>query len=428
MVLELRRGSGRAAARAPGPDASRHRIWHGLGYCPGGSIGAALGDSQRLGRASLNVRTMRRPHAEVYHACEPRTSRHIGWLDGWDIWRCPDVPGRSAGVAIGIGAGVRRLRRRLSDRGRNPGRQGQDGRQQRRRPGLLRQPALAEVPVLGEVHLVLQRRRAPCRGTHVLQHLPDRPGLDLLDVAIGDGVYLDWLPTDWRIAGVDISRRSSTPAAAATAGRDVRLAQCEAEALPLADRQFDAVPEHRRLQLLQRPRGRPPRDGPRGPARRRSSISDEMPNLTDRMLGHKLGLPALDRWIVSRLMHLGDAFTDMVERVSRPRHPRDRAAACCPTPSSSRCGGASATSWSATPRSEAVAARSRSVVHDGRQEGSTVRFITLIVKNVLNRPVRTALDGLRAVGGDRGRGRSWSGSPGTSSGRSWRSTSRRRST
>jgi SAM-dependent methyltransferase len=43
-------------------------------------------------------------------------------------------------------------------------------------------------------------------------------------------------------------------------------------------------------------------------------ISDEMPDLTERMLGHKLGLPALDRWIVSRLMHLGDSFTDMVER------------------------------------------------------------------------------------------------------------------
>ena len=43
-------------------------------------------------------------------------------------------------------------------------------------------------------------------------------------------------------------------------------------------------------------------------------ISDEMPNLTERMLGHKLGIPGLDRWIVSRLMHLGDAFTDMVER------------------------------------------------------------------------------------------------------------------
>jgi hypothetical protein len=44
-------------------------------------------------------------------------------------------------------------------------------------------------------------------------------------------------------------------------------------------------------------------------------ISDEMPNLTDRMIGHKLGVPALDRWVVSKLMHLGDPFTDMVERL-----------------------------------------------------------------------------------------------------------------
>jgi hypothetical protein len=43
-------------------------------------------------------------------------------------------------------------------------------------------------------------------------------------------------------------------------------------------------------------------------------ISDEMPDLTERMIGHKLGVPGLDRWVVSRLMHLGDSFTDMVER------------------------------------------------------------------------------------------------------------------
>ena len=43
-------------------------------------------------------------------------------------------------------------------------------------------------------------------------------------------------------------------------------------------------------------------------------VSDEVPNLTDRMLGHKLGFPGADRWLVSRMMHLGDSFTDMVER------------------------------------------------------------------------------------------------------------------
>ena len=37
----------------------------------------------------------------------------------------------------------------------------------------------------------------------VLRHLPTAAGLDLLDVAIGDGVYLDWLPADWRIDNDD---------------------------------------------------------------------------------------------------------------------------------------------------------------------------------------------------------------------------------
>ena len=43
-------------------------------------------------------------------------------------------------------------------------------------------------------------------------------------------------------------------------------------------------------------------------------VSDEIPNLTDRMIFRKLGLPGFDRWIVSRMMKLGDDFTDMVER------------------------------------------------------------------------------------------------------------------
>ncbi len=150
----------------------------------------------------------------------------------------------------------------------------------------------------------------------VLRHLPDRPQLDLLDVAIGDGVYLDWLPRGWRIAGVDISRSQldACRRRAEAAGRDVRLAQCEAEALPIDDHRFDAVlsigafnyfndPEAslREMARVARP-GAP------------IVVSDEMPDLTDRMIGHKIGIPALDRWIVSRLMHLGDSFTEMVER------------------------------------------------------------------------------------------------------------------
>jgi ubiquinone/menaquinone biosynthesis C-methylase UbiE len=148
----------------------------------------------------------------------------------------------------------------------------------------------------------------------VLKHLPNTPSPDLLDVAIGDGVYLDWLPRDWRVVGVDISRSQLDACRRRAGGRMVALAQCEAEELPLESRRFGAVlsigafnyfndPERALREMVRVAR-------PGAPI----VISDEMPNLTDRMLGHKLGLPGFDRWIVSRLMHLGDSFTDMVER------------------------------------------------------------------------------------------------------------------
>ena len=43
-----------------------------------------------------------------------------------------------------------------------------------------------------------------CRNV-ILRHLPERHGLRLLDVAIGDGVYSSWLPGDWSIVGIDVS-------------------------------------------------------------------------------------------------------------------------------------------------------------------------------------------------------------------------------
>jgi ubiquinone/menaquinone biosynthesis C-methylase UbiE len=148
----------------------------------------------------------------------------------------------------------------------------------------------------------------------VLKYLPTTPGIDLLDVAIGDGVYLDWLPRDWRIVGVDISRSQLDACLRRAIGRPVWLAQCEAEELPLESGQFDAVlsigafnyfndPEAALREMVRVAR-------PGAPI----VVSDEVPNLTDRMLGHKLGFPGLDRWIVAHWMHLGDSFTDMVER------------------------------------------------------------------------------------------------------------------
>jgi ubiquinone/menaquinone biosynthesis C-methylase UbiE len=148
----------------------------------------------------------------------------------------------------------------------------------------------------------------------VLRHLPTTPGLELLDVAIGDGVYLDWLPPDWRIVGVDISRLQLEACRRRAAGRMVWLAQCEAEELPLQSHRFDAVLSIGAFNYFNDPEGalremvRVARPG--API----IISDELPDLTERMLGHRLGWPQVDRWIVSRLMHLGDSFTDMVER------------------------------------------------------------------------------------------------------------------
>ncbi len=126
-----------------------------------------------------------------------------------------------------------------------------DHRQQPGRPAVLRQPALAQVSLLGVVHLGLQRRRAPGAQQGPPAPAQRTPGLDLLDVAIGDGVYLDWLPADWRIVGVDISRSQLDACRRRAAGRSVWLAQGEAEELPLESHSFDAVSAHRRLQLLQ---------------------------------------------------------------------------------------------------------------------------------------------------------------------------------
>lgn len=148
----------------------------------------------------------------------------------------------------------------------------------------------------------------------ILKHLPQTPGLRLLDIAIGDGVYTSWLPADWSIVGVDVSTSQLAGCQKRNADRDLRLILGEAESLPFHDRQFDAVLSIGGFNHFNDPEGalremvRVARPG--API----VISDELPDITERMLGHKIGLPGIDRWIVSRLMNLGDDFTDLVER------------------------------------------------------------------------------------------------------------------
>ncbi|MBX6313963.1 MAG: methyltransferase domain-containing protein [Isosphaeraceae bacterium] len=154
-------------------------------------------------------------------------------------------------------------------------------------------------------------RRA--RG-RVLRHLPAGEGLRLLDVAIGDGVYLDWLPASWSVVGVDVSRVQLAACRRRASQRDLTLVLGEAEDLPVRDARFDAAlsiggfnyfndPERALREMVRAVR-------PGGTV----VVSDEVPDLTDWLPFRKVGLPGVDRWIVSRLMHLGDDFTDLVER------------------------------------------------------------------------------------------------------------------
>src|SRR5262249_24114653 len=148
----------------------------------------------------------------------------------------------------------------------------------------------------------------------ILRHLPRERGSRLLDVAIGDGIYTSWLPEDWSIFGVDVSLAQLSACRSRNVDRDVRLILGEAEVLPFHDGQFDAVLSIGGFNHFNDPEGalremtRVAKPG--APV----VVSDELPDLTNRMLGHKIGLPGIDRWVVSRLMNLGDAFTDLVER------------------------------------------------------------------------------------------------------------------
>jgi ubiquinone/menaquinone biosynthesis C-methylase UbiE len=148
----------------------------------------------------------------------------------------------------------------------------------------------------------------------VLRHLPRQANLKLLDVAIGDGVYLDWLPPDWSVVGIDVSTSQLDACRKRAGSRDLKLILGEAEDLPVQDARFDAAlsiggfnyfndPEKALREMVRAVK-------PGGTI----VVSDEIPNLTDRMLFRKIGLPGVDHWIVSRMMKLGDDFTDMVEK------------------------------------------------------------------------------------------------------------------
>jgi ubiquinone/menaquinone biosynthesis C-methylase UbiE len=148
----------------------------------------------------------------------------------------------------------------------------------------------------------------------VMKHLPNLSGTRLLEVAIGDGSNMPLIPPDCEVFGNDISIAQLRDCRRKHGDRNVRLLLGEAEALPFHDNTFDnvlsfgafnyfsdPVKSLREMARVVKPEGL-------------IVVSDEYPSLPNRMIFHKIGLPGVDRWILSRFMRLGDKFTDMVDK------------------------------------------------------------------------------------------------------------------
>ncbi len=148
----------------------------------------------------------------------------------------------------------------------------------------------------------------------IMKHLPDLSGTKLLEVAIGDGSNLPLIPPDCEVYGNDISTVQLRACRRNYPDRRLRLFLGEAESLPFADGTFDNVLSVGALNYFN-----DPLESLREMARVVKPgglivVSDEYPSLPNRMIGHWIGLPKLDKWILSRWMHLGPEFTEMVDR------------------------------------------------------------------------------------------------------------------
>jgi ubiquinone/menaquinone biosynthesis C-methylase UbiE len=139
----------------------------------------------------------------------------------------------------------------------------------------------------------------------VLRHLPNLSGTRLLDVAIGDGRNMPLIPRDCQVFGVDISRVLLEKSKHDYPDRDLHLIVGEAESLPFPDATFDNMFSLGALNHVNDP----------GKALKEMArvvkpdglvvVADEVPDLPNRQIAHKLGLRKLQRWILARVFFLG---------------------------------------------------------------------------------------------------------------------------
>jgi SAM-dependent methyltransferase len=137
----------------------------------------------------------------------------------------------------------------------------------------------------------------------ILRHVirPDKPAALGLEVGIGTGENLAFLPAGWTVYGVDIARTQLELCRDRHPEMAHRLAWAEAEDLPFEDAIFDAswsvggfnyYNDHERALREMR---RVTRSG--GPV----VVADELPSLHRAGLGHLLGIPSFDAWWLRRL-------------------------------------------------------------------------------------------------------------------------------
>jgi SAM-dependent methyltransferase len=147
----------------------------------------------------------------------------------------------------------------------------------------------------------------------ILRHLIGTEGAPArgLEVGIGSGANLPFLPADWTVYGVDIARTQLAAAIGRQPALNGRLAWSEAESLPFDDATFDACwsvggfnyyGDHaaalRELRRVTKPGG---------PV----VVADEIPGLHKAGLGHLIGWRALDAWWLRKL-GLDREFVNMV--------------------------------------------------------------------------------------------------------------------
>jgi ubiquinone/menaquinone biosynthesis C-methylase UbiE len=155
------------------------------------------------------------------------------------------------------------------------------------------------------VSLYLPRGGERKARNEVLRHLPNLSGTRILDVAMGDGRNMPLLPRDCQVFGVDISHVLLEKTQRDFPEWDTHLIVGEAESLPFPDSTFDNLFSLGALNhvndpgkvLLEMSRVVKP-----GGA---IVVADEMPDLPNRQIAHKLGLRNLQKWILSRVFFLG---------------------------------------------------------------------------------------------------------------------------